>query len=336
MAEQIKTFLVSTADAAFQYNDQLAFTATANLNSSLEVSMQEQNVNGGKGNQLLYSFKYGRELSCTLEATDWQLPFIAAQVGSSITEGLTDVYKLNECVDIVEGIGTLASVPVSDKVAVTIDGGAIIEVEPEGSTIDLTANGITSGTVLATYRFNTMAKSIVIDASTSPLVGTLVLDADKHNNKVGKVGTVQIEIPSYQLSGNFTISFTPDGVTSTNIDGKALAVNGDKCSDGSAVYGYIKEFDFTNSAISVNMIAATPAVINLAKEEEVTLSVIGIKGGMYANVQLNNADCQFTSKESGTATVDTDGKVKGVEAGTTTISVKYNGLEDVVEVTVTD
>ena len=51
MANNTKNFLVSTADFALYYNDILACTGTTNLNTSVEVSMQEQNVNAGKGNK---------------------------------------------------------------------------------------------------------------------------------------------------------------------------------------------------------------------------------------------------------------------------------------------
>lgn len=332
MANKAKTFLVSTADFAFYVNGALACTGTTNLNTSIEVSMEEQNVNGGKGNKLLYSFKYGRELSATLEAADWSLSYLAANVGSPITQALTDVYKIAECVDIVSGIGTLASVPIGD-VAVELADGNVVTVKPTGSTIDLTSKNITSGRVQATYKYNTVAKIVTIDADSTPMVGELVLDADKHSNTLGKVGSVQIIIPSYQLSGNFNIEFTPDGVTSTNMDGKALAVDGEKCSDGSSVYAYIKEFDTTASALSVNDIAATPAVINLAVGDTKELSVIGLKGAMYAPIQLDNADCTFTTDAAATATVQ-DGVVKGIAAGTTTINVSYGDYEDIVKVTV--
>lgn len=67
-SKNAKDFLVSTADFAMYYDEILVCTGTTNLNTSVEVSMQEQNVNAGKGNQLIYSYKYGRELNVTLEA----------------------------------------------------------------------------------------------------------------------------------------------------------------------------------------------------------------------------------------------------------------------------
>ena len=333
MAEKTKTFLVSTANFAFFVNKVLACTGTTNLNTSIEVSMQEQNVNAGKGNKLIYSFKYGREMNITLESAEWKLEYIAANVGTTIADQLSDVYHIGECVTIVEGIGTLKGTPIGD-VAVELADGSIKTVEPTGKTIDLQDNGITSGTVNVTYKYNTMAKIVKIDAESTPFVGELILDADKHNNRLGKVGSVQIDIPSYQLSGNFTINFTPDGVASTNLDGRALAVDGDTCDDGNSVYAYIKEFDDTDSALTVADIAVTPGVITVKKSEKKELTVIGLKGALYSPVQISNDDCTFTPKEAGTATCE-KGVVSGVATGETTIEVAYKGLKDVVKVTVT-
>lgn len=330
-----KDFLVSTADFAAYYNGILACTGTTNLNTSIEVSMQEQNVNAGKGNQLIYSYKYGRELAVNLEAANWDIRFIAMQTGSQIAEGLDDVYKLAECVQITNGVGVLKSIPIDD-VAVELSNGLIITVTPESTTIDLTKYGVENEAVKATYRYNRVAKSITIDSETSPFVYELVLSADKHNNRLGKVGTVQVVIPSYQPSGNFTMSFTPDGVSSTTIEGKALSVEGDSCSDGSAVYAYVKEFDEKAKVLEVTEIAATPAIVNLTLSSEETktadISVIGLKGALYAPIQIDNSDCTFVSDKSDIATVDQSGVITAVATGSAKITVSYGGITDEIEV----
>lgn len=333
-----KDFLVSTADFSLFYNDVLVCTGNTNLNSSIEVTMQEQNVNAGKGNKLIYSYKYGRELAVTLEAANWEISYIATQVGSKITEGLASAYEMAKCITIVDGIGVLPSVPISD-VAVELSDGTIVTVKAEdttGTTIDLTKFGVVKGTVKVTYQYKRIAKSITIDAETSPNVYKLVLVADKHNNKVGKIGSVQIEIPSYQPSGNFTINFTPDGVASINIDGKALAVEGDTCEDGSGVYAYIREFNEEITTISVTEIAATPATIELtAAGATEDISVVGLKGVMYNPIELENAECTFVSDKPEIATVDETGVVTAVATGSAKITVSYNGIEDEVDVQVT-
>ena len=336
MGNKAKDFLVSAADFAFYVGDVLACTGTTNLNASLEVSMEEQDVNAGKGNKLVYSYKYGRQLSSTLEAADWKLEYLAMASGSKITEGLTDVYKLQECVILTDGIGVVGSVPIGD-VAVELPNGLIATVTPDGTSIDLTAFGLTGNeSVKATYRYNRFAKTIVIDAESNPMCGKLVLDADKHNNKQGKVGSIQIIIPSYQLNGNFNIEFTPDGVTSTSLEGKALAVEGDTCKDGT-VYAYIKEFDTSEeSEFPVLEIAATPGTLNIGTSDtdKTTISVVGLKGTFYNPIELDNADCTFVSDDATIATVDDTGEVTAVATGSTKITVTYGDLSDEIDVVV--
>ena len=328
MAKNSKDFLVSTADVAFIVNGMLAFTGTTSLNTSISVSMEDQEITGGKGNKTLYKYKYGRKLAPSIEMAEWNLAYIAANVGTTIFEGLKDVFAVAECVTLTSGVGTLTKVPVGNVFIEKADGSTV-EVTPVGSTITV---GDADDTIRATYQYSTTVKRVTIDAESTPMVGELILTADKHNNLKGKIGEVQIDVPSFQLSGTFDISLEASGTTTTKLDGDALAVEGATCSDGS-VYAYITEIPSVESAITVSDIAVTPAVINLAVEEEKKLNIIGIKGGLYSNVGIDVVDCTITSEDSATATV-VDGVVKGVQAGTTYINVDYNGVKDVVKVTV--
>ncbi len=334
--ERAKNFLVSTADFAYYVGGVLACTGTTNLNASLEATTEEQNVNAGKGNKLVYSFKYGRQLNAKLEAADWKLEYLAMASGSKIRESLTDVYKINERITISNGVGTLGCAPVGD-VAAELPNGSIVTVTPDGSNIDLSAYGLTDdgAFVRATYRYNRIAKSIAIDTESTPMCGRLVLDADRHNNKLGKVGSVQIIIPSYQLNGSFNIELTPEGVTSTNLEGRALAVEDDSC-QGAGVYAYIKEFDDTQSAVSVVEIAATPAAVSLDLTDRTSavISVIGLKGSLYAPIELDNKNCTFTSDTPAAATVDANGVITAVASGSAKITVTYNDKSDEIDVTV--
>ena len=328
MAKNSKNFLVSTADVAFFHNGMLAFTGTTALNTSLSVSMEDQEIAGGKGNKTLYKYKYGRKLAPSIEMAEWRLEYIAANVGSTIFEGLKDAFAVAECVTLVKGVGILNKPPVG-KVFIEKGDGSIAEVDAVGSTITV---GNSDETVRATYQYNTKVKRVTIDADKTPLVGELVLSADKHNNLKGKVGEVQIDIPSFQLNGTFDISLESTGNATTKLEGDALCVEGDTCEDGN-VYGYITEIDSEESSISISDLAATPSVIEIASNEEKKISVIGIKGGLYSNVGIDVADCVITSDTPSIATVS-DGVVKGVSSGTAYINVKYEGLKDVIKVVV--
>ena len=326
--ERSKDFLVSTADVAFFVNDILAFTGTTSLNTSISVSMEDQEITGGKGNKTLYKYKYGRKLAPSIEMAEWNLAYIAANVGSTVFEGLKDVFAVAECVTLTNGVGTLKKTPIG-KVFVEKADGSTVEITPVGSTITV---GDINGTVLATYQYNTNVKRVTIDAESTPFVGRLVMSADKHNNKKGKVGEVQIEVPSFQLNGTFDISLEASGTTTTKLEGDALAVDGASCSDGS-VYAYISEIPSIASTVAVNDLAVTPAVINIAVNEEKKLNIIGIKGGLYSNVAIDAKDCVITSDDASKATV-TNGVVKGIQTGTTYINVSYGKVKDVVKVTV--
>ena len=328
MTKNSKNFIVSTADVAFFHNGMLAFTGTTALNTSLSVSMEDQEITGGKGNKTLYKYKYGRKLAPSIEMAEWRLEYIAANVGSTIFEGLKEAFKIAECVTLVKGVGVLDKVPVG-KVFVEKNDGSTVEVDPVGSTITV---GTEDDIVKVTYQYNTKLKRITIDADSTPLVGELVLSADKHNNLKGKVGEVQIDVPSFQLNGTFDISLESGGNATTKLEGDALAVQGATCADGD-VYAYISEIDSVESSISVSDLVATPGVIEIAVDEEKKISVVGIKGGLYSNIGIDVADCVITSESSSIATVS-DGVVKGVGTGTTYINVEYEGLKDVIKVVV--
>ena len=93
-------------------------------------------------------------------------------------------------------------------------------------------------------------------------------------------------------------------------------------------------FEILASTVAVNDIAATPAVIELKKTETANIKVIGIKGGLYSNVELDSSECTFDSDTKGTATVDAKGAVKAVAVGTAIVTVKYGDATDIVKVTV--
>ena len=211
MAKNSKDFLVSTADVAFIVDGMLAFTGTTSLNASIAVTMEDQEVTGGKGNKTLYKYKYGRKLAPSIEMAEWNLAYIAANVGSTIFQGLKDVFAVAECVTLSKGVGTLKKTPVG-KVFVEKADGSTLEVAPEGSVITV---GDADDTVRVTYRYSTTVKRVTVDAESTPMVGELILTADKHNNLKGKVGEVQIDVPSFQLSGTFDIALEASGTTTT-------------------------------------------------------------------------------------------------------------------------
>ncbi len=336
-----KEFVVSVADFAFYLDDVLACTGTTNLSSTISVSMQEQAVNAGKGNKKVFSYKYGRELTAELEAADWRLEYIAMQTGSQIVSGLSEFYHLNDCVTLVDGKGNLESTPIG-KVGVRLPNETFIEVTADGLEIDLSSYGLTTEKVYVTYRYQATTKRITIDADSTPCIGRLVLQADKHNSKKGKVGIVEIVVPSYSLDGNFDISFTPDGVVSTTMSGTALAVEGDSCEDGSAVYAYVSELDNETTEQAYTDIAVLATAHSVAVSGTSALSTIGIVSAMYKPVELDTSDVTYAA-DFGTVNASTGvftAPAEVPEGGKATITATYTTsdsrtLTDTVEIAIT-
>lgn len=328
MVKNSKDFLVSTADVAFIYNGILAFTGNTSLNSSISVSMEDTEIVGGKGNRLLYKFKYGRKLSVSIEMAEWSLEFIAAQTGSAIVEELKNVFKVRECITLTNGVGMLGQTSIGD-IFIEKSDGTKLTITPINNTITI---GSSNETIYATYQYNTNVKRITIDATSTPFIGELILTADKHNNEKGKVADIQIDIPSFQLSGSFDISLEAGGTTTTKLEGDALAVSGDTCLDGE-VYAYISEIPTKASNIKVAEIAATPSIINLSVGGNASISIIGIKGGLYSNISISPTDCIITSDTPSVATVS-NGIITGVATGNALINIDYDGITDVISVVV--
>lgn len=332
---QKKEFVIGVADVLAFQNGQLLFTGVLNTTTSLEVSMETNDIKAGRGNKLVYSHKYGRGLNATIEAVDWSLEYLALQTGNFISQKLRQVYEINACVDIVEGVGTLTAKPSENAdVYCILPNGNTVTVKAKGNTIDLKSHSVTDGMVKATYLRDATTKRVVIDTETQPLIVELIMKADKFDNDLGKIGTVQVTIPRFQADGNLTLEFSNDGTAQTSVSGSALAVLNDRCSDGNEVLGYVDEYDTKEEALKVSQIAVLPADITLAVEEDVELKVIGIKGGMYENILIDNSLCTFTP-ESETYATATGGVVHGVQEGSTMITVDYNGVKDYVKVTVT-
>ena len=178
---------------------------------------------------------------------------------------------------------------------------------------------------------------VKVSSESTPVIGKLVLQADKHNSKKGKVGTVEIVVPSYALDGNFEISFTPDGVVSTQISGSALAVDGDTCESGNAVYAYITEKDEDASdKIDVAEIVLIASAKSVKQSGTVNLSVEGIIGSMYKPVEIDAEDVTFAVTEENLGKV-ADGvfTASAEQSGTATITATYGKLTDEVQIEVT-
>ena len=65
------------------------------------------------------------------------------------------------------------------------------------------------------------------------------------------------------------------------------------------------------------------------------LSIIGIREGLYSNVDIDPSKCRFESDNQSYARVNQTGEISAVASGTANITVTYGTSKDIVQVKVT-
>ena len=325
-----KLFLPSVADfRMYDSNQNLLAVGKTLTESTLEMSVASADVRGGKGNPLQYVYYHTPELAITLTDAQFNLPFLALTMGSSVVTG-SDVWTEETVTLAGGGAGTVVGTPVDFLGAVTKYGWALLE---DGTTQRVTFTGsnftVSGGTlgdvVCVKYVYtNAAAKEVTIPANVLPSNVILVLDAllASSDDSANVVGSIQFEIPRCQLSGNFTLSMTADGVSTTPLTARALSytpVGATGCANAD-VFGYIKQIRLTaNWYDDVIALAFAPAEIDLTHPDTFQTQVMAIPQFGSAFV-APFADLTLASSVVGTATINAAGLITTVAAGSTVVS----------------
>lgn len=202
---------------------------------------------------------------------------------------------------------------------------------------DMSISGATENATYCVKYFyqNENAKSITIKSQYVPATVHLVVMTDLYSGKVGtqsdatRYGRLIVDIPSFQLEGNQNLSLTASSAATINLTGMALAVLDGATCEEDGYYGTMTEeiygADWKDSVIAL---ACVNSDIELAAGESETLDMRVVYGGGVASQKKDNSNFTF-SAESAEVTVDNNGVVKGVSAGTTTIEVTLTGAAHV-------
>lgn len=245
----MKKFLVSTADVyGYDADDQLLFTGTTLLDTSIETTLSNTDVRAGRGNQLQYIYYHTAEMNITVNESQFSLEFLALNVGSAITTG-GDCF-VSEDVTLTNGQGTVAQTPLSLSGTnlygwVTYADGTTERVTFTGQAFTVTRSQSNEKVCVRYYTKVTSARSITINADMLPSTIRLVMEAQlcSSDATTNRIGTVQIQVPKASMTGQFTLSMTPDSVAQTPLTVRALAstTNAGGCSGNQSIYAIITE-----------------------------------------------------------------------------------------------
>jgi len=313
-------FLVSVADVILRdptTGNAIAY-GRANISSAITLSMQSADVRAGINNSLLYSYYHTREMSVKIEEAVFNETLFALNAGTDVVVGAANVLQTDCLVLSASGSGTVTLTPVGD-VSVILPSGAVETVTP--STLDITTSGGANARVYAIYVTSKSVDQITIEATTPPDIVDLTLIAEIRASDQTTVSKyLQINIPQFQVAGNYTLNLAANGVSNQALEGKALVSTSSDCTTGD-YYAKVSYIPVTSST-EYSSIAAIPATINwtASSAESTQISVLGIRGGVYANTNITTSCCFVRSGSSGSGiTVGLNTGLVSTSASSTTI-----------------
>lgn len=325
----MKKFLVSVADVyGYDSSDALLFVGKTLLDSSIETTLSNTDVRGGRGNQLQYIYYHTAEMNITINETQFSLEFLALNTGTTPETG-ADMF-VEESVTLAGGQGTVQTGTPLKLATSTIYGwvtkadGSVQRVVFNGNNFDI-GDSESNETVCVRYFTEVAsARQITINADMLPSNIRLVMEAQlcSSDSTTNQIGVVQIIVPKASMTGQFTLSMTADGVSQTPLTVRALAttLNEGGCTGGQSIYATIIERLFnTNWYDNVIGLAFEGGDLALTVGDTKTLTVYAIPSDGSAAFIAPLSDITLATSDD--TKVSISGNVITAEAaGTATIS----------------
>jgi hypothetical protein len=313
-------FLVSVADVVLR--DPTSGNAyaygKANISSAFTLSMQSADVRAGINNPLLFSYYHTREMTIKVEDATFNETILALNAGATVAVGAVNVLQ-TECLTLsASGSGVISLTPVGN-VNVFLPNGTIENVTP--STKDITVSGGANARVDVVYVTSKSADQITIASTTPPSIVDLTLIAEiRAADQTTVKKYLQINIPQFQVAGNYTLNLSANGVSTQALEGKALVSFATDCTSGD-YYAKVTYIPVSTSS-AYSYIAATPSAISFsqaARPQSQSITVLGIRGGVYQNTNITTS-CSFVKSGSAGSHI-TCGSLTGVvTAGSDVVS----------------
>lgn len=228
------------------------FSANTLTDSTLNISVTAEEVRGGWGNQLLGKIFHDTNFGVNLTEATWSLDYLAAQIGSQISENATGKY-------ISSVQGTMAA---AGALTVTIAEGKIATLFEDNNAMCPGANSkivwvkdcnddmytyTVSGDTTYTYALvgtknpkegkvcvyyptsQDGCRQLIVSAAYAPqefslfLYGKLFAGNGCQKSQGKAAGKIVIEIPRFQLDGTVDMTMNPSSAATISLNGTALA-----------------------------------------------------------------------------------------------------------------
>ena len=327
-----KYFLVSVANAVGRdpATGEGLFYGTTNASTAVSLSMSEEEIRGGINNVIQGIYYHDKTLECTIEKATFSRAFLPLNVGSDIQIGQNVKVLQTECLTLDgEGNGSLSKLP-DGLVNVFLDEDTVMAVTA-GAAVDnkypISVPSMAGQMVTAIYDAYETVDVLTVETTTPPKVVDLTLLIQVRDENMNLAYILQYNIPKFQVSGNYEMSLSADGVSNESLSGKALNVKAEDCNTGD-MYATIKWVPVAATAAAISGIIITNG--NITAENGVAavyqLNVIGIYDSLDNRINITN-DCTFEMSGTLTGVSMTDGTItvtsEATTAGSVTITATY-------------
>ena len=286
----------TTTKAALMYG-------TGLLDSAFDIKTSETAVKGGIGDQLLFDYIYGREVSVKLTDLTFNMDILSLNSGNLTSNGTVTALATDCLVFSASGSATLTNVPTGNATVFIGDPATVQTITPVGSVITVSGGNNLKGT--AVYTYSTTADQLVVDAKTPPQIVDLTLIVEERDSTTkGVVNKVQINIPSFQVMGNYNLAMTAAGVSNQPLEGKALKVTSTNCTSED-YYATVTRVPYNGTTPSVNELYLsknTSFSVAAGLPKSIQLQARGLRGGLQGYVDVTtSASYHVTSGSTTTA-----------------------------------
>lgn len=203
--------------------------STTLQSGAVEVSVQANDVRGGRGNQLIAVLTSDRDINVNLSDAAFQYDWLAVQLGTNITTGAGVAYT-TPAWHTVSGANTitLSPAPIATNDMMRIFDNTGVEITRIGAAPTVNQYTIAGGVLtfnvarantqveIRTYRYTSAAatQTINIDNSRFPGGVTLILETLEINNNLTPTARIQWVFTNALPTGSFTVNTSSERTAS--------------------------------------------------------------------------------------------------------------------------
>jgi len=327
-----KKFVVSTADVyAYDENESLLFRGITLIDSSIETKINPVEVRGGKSNPLQFIYYTNPEMSVKISDCQWSLDYLSNMVGSSVTTGNSVYVEESVLLTVTTGAGVVTGTPLSQPGDSGVLYGWVTDSAGTVATVVFTGQNFTYGTTAQTvcvryFATSSASRSVTISSKYLPKTVKLVMSAIIASPDVSStvLGELQVIIPKFSLSGNFMINLKADTVSTSPVDGKALAYRDPSGSGGCTESDYfakiieiITNANWYDDVIGLTFLGDNVRALTHPSTLQTSLRAVTSQGYTFTPI---SSGITYASTTGATATINSAGLISTVASGATTIS----------------